>query len=137
MYGYANGAVLMRFVSLGFSSLLLWGILILPHLYYVNGLCQKKNCTHTYTHTHTHTHSYTNKKGARQGRGNKATVEGGAENGGYAPSATPKCKKLHRNLKGSFSSMHHVPRRRTNALNFQKKKILSCRYFCCSNPAME
>lgn len=45
MYGYANHTVLMRFVSLGFFTPV--GILILPHLYYVNGLCQK--CTHTHT----------------------------------------------------------------------------------------
>ncbi len=75
----------------------------------------KKNCTHTHTHTHTLT-----QKGHVKGRGNKATVQGGggAENGGYAPSAEPKCKKLHRNLKGSFSSMHHAPNRGTNAFFF-------------------
>ncbi len=70
MYGYANCAVLMRFVSLGLSSLLLWGILILPHLYYVNGLCQKK--------LHTHTHTLT-QKGHVKGRGNQATVQGGVQ----------------------------------------------------------
>uniref|UniRef100_A0A671KMC0 Uncharacterized protein n=1 Tax=Sinocyclocheilus anshuiensis TaxID=1608454 RepID=A0A671KMC0_9TELE len=61
---------------------------------------------------HTHTHTLI-QKGRVKGRGNKATV-GGAENenGGYAPSAAPKCKKLHTDMKGSFSSMHHVPRHR-------------------------